>query len=111
MNTHVDTRPTAQFAERWWYRHVCAVGGVFNIFAMLAANLVGFVIGTGGISYMIGQLTDSWEGTRDQSEGILLTELISPIPNSRSGIRFVFLTCFCLFVGVQIMFEYRYVRS
>lgn len=78
---------------------------------MLAANLVGFVIGTGGISYMIGQLTNSWEGARDQSGGIPPTELISPNPISRSGIRFVFLTCFCLFVGVQIMFEYRYVLS
>lgn len=41
---------------------MCAVGGVFNILTMLAANLVGFVIGTDGIGYMIGQLTDSWEG-------------------------------------------------
>ena len=41
---------------------MCAVGGVFNIFTMLAANLVGFVIGTDGISYMVGTLTNSWEG-------------------------------------------------
>lgn len=54
--------PTIQFGAQWWYRHVCAVGGVFNILTMLAANLVGFVIGTDGIGYMISQLTDSWEG-------------------------------------------------
>ncbi|KAF9790369.1 MBOAT-domain-containing protein [Thelephora terrestris] len=74
-----------QSKAEWWYRHVCAVGGVFNILTMLAANLVGFVIGTDGISYMIGALTDSWK-----------------------GIRFVIFTCSCLFIGVQIMFEYRY---
>ena len=78
---------------------------------MLAANLVGFVIGTGGISYMIGQLTDNWEGAHVQSGRTLLTGLISPNSAPRLGLRFVFLTCFCLFVGVQIMFEYRYVRS
>jgi len=111
MSMHVDSRPTTQFGEQWWYRHVCAVGAVLNMFAMLAANLVGFVIGTGGISYMIGQLTDSWEGKRDQSGGILPTELSSPNPISPSGIRFVLLACFCLFVAVQILFEYRYVRS
>jgi len=76
--------PRSKFGVQWWYRHVCAVGGVFNILMMLAANLVGFVIGTDGISYMISALTDSWE-----------------------GLRFVFFTCFCLFIGVQIMFEYR----
>ena len=41
---------------------MCAIGGVFNILTMLAANLVGFVIGTEGISYMLGQLTGSLEG-------------------------------------------------
>lgn len=63
MGIHIDSRPTVKFGAHWWYRHVCAVGGVLNILMMLAANLVGFVIGTDGISYMIGQLTDSWEGT------------------------------------------------
>lgn len=76
--------PQSKFGTQRWYRHVCAVGGVLNILTMLAANLVGFVIGTDGISYMIGQLTGSW-----------------------GGIRFILFTCFCLFVGVQIMFEYR----
>ena len=78
---------------------------------MLAANLVGFVIGTDGISYMISQLTDNWEGTCDQRGGIPLPGLIPRNSTSRTGVRFVFFTCFCLFVGVQIMFEYRYVRS
>ena len=66
MSAHFDPNPVVQFGAQWWYRHVCAVGGVFNILTMLAANLVGFVIGTDGISYMIGQLADSWEGTCDK---------------------------------------------
>ena len=41
---------------------MCAVGGVFNILTMLAANLVGFVIGTDGIVYMTDQLMDNWQG-------------------------------------------------
>lgn len=51
-----------QYGDRKWYRHACAVGAVFNILTMLSANLVGFVIGTDGISYMLDQLTGSWEG-------------------------------------------------
>ena len=53
---------------------------------MMAANLVGFVIGTDGMKYMIGQITGSWE-----------------------GILFLLVASACLFVGVQVMFEYRYV--
>ena len=60
------------------------MGGVFNILMMMTANLVGFVIGTDGMKYMIEQITGSWE-----------------------GIRFLLFACACLFVGVQIMFEYR----
>ncbi|KZT02547.1 MBOAT-domain-containing protein [Laetiporus sulphureus 93-53] len=73
-----------KYGSRWWYRHVCAVGAVLNILMMMAANLVGFVIGIDGISYMLHQLTDTWE-----------------------GLRFLAFACACLFVGAQIMFEYR----
>ncbi|CCM04219.1 uncharacterized protein FIBRA_06386 [Fibroporia radiculosa] len=76
--------PPARFGTRPWYRHVCAIGAVFNILMMMSANLVGFVIGTDGISYMLHQVLDSWE-----------------------GIRFLAFACTCLFVGVQVMFEYR----
>ena len=78
---------------------------------MLAANLVGFVIGTDGISYMVGQLTDNWEGARDSYGGPPCTQLVSLNSISCIGLRFIFFTCFCLFVAVQIMFEYRYVPS
>ncbi|KAH9948606.1 MBOAT-domain-containing protein [Amylocystis lapponica] len=72
------------FGDRAWYRHVCAIGAVFNILMMMSANLVGFVIGTEGISYMLHQLIGSWE-----------------------GVRFLVFVCACLFVAAQIMFEYR----
>ena len=54
---------------------MCAIGGVFNILTMLAANLVGFVIGTDGISYMIDQLTNNWGGTRDEYRRSSCTKL------------------------------------
>ncbi|GJE85646.1 MBOAT family protein [Phanerochaete sordida] len=72
------------YGDRWWYRHVCAIGGIFNILMMMTANLVGFVIGTEGVSYLLGRIVSGWE-----------------------GVQFVLFTCFCLFVAVQVMFEYR----
>ena len=111
MNVQFDPSPVIQFGAQWWYRHVCTVGGVFNILTMLTANLIGFVVGTDGISYMIGRLTDNWEGMCDKYGEIPDTGLISPNTLPRTGLRFVLFTCFCLFVGVQIMFEYRYVLS
>jgi len=51
---------------------------------MITANLVGFVIGTDGILYMANQITGSFQ-----------------------GFRFLISACACLFVGVQLMFEYR----
>ncbi|KAF8903744.1 MBOAT, membrane-bound O-acyltransferase family-domain-containing protein [Gymnopilus junonius] len=76
--------PTKKYGKYWWYRHACAVGGVLNILMMMAANLVGFVVGTDGVKFFFSQLFGTWE-----------------------GIRFMVLCSFCLFVGVQLMFEYR----
>ncbi|TFK87175.1 MBOAT-domain-containing protein [Polyporus arcularius HHB13444] len=76
--------PSSRFGDKGWYRHVCAAGAVLNILMMMTANLVGFVIGTDGIKYMIRQIIDSWQ-----------------------GIQFMLIACACLFVGVQVMFEYR----
>ncbi len=79
----------ALFAERrygaqWWYRHLSAVGGVLNVLMMMTANLVGFVIGVDGIKYMWAQILGTGE-----------------------GLRFLLGACATLFVGVQVMFEYR----
>lgn len=68
----------------WWYRHLCAAGGVFNVLLMMTANLVGFAIGVDGIRYMWEQLLGSWD-----------------------GLKFMVGACATLFVGVQVMFEYR----
>ena len=51
---------------------------------MMTANLVGFAIGTDGMRYMVEQLLGSWE-----------------------GVEFMVIACAVLFVGVQVMFEYR----
>ena len=77
-----------QYGDRPWFRHVGAIGGVLNILMMMTANLVGFVIGIDGMKYMIEQIFGSSE-----------------------GIQFLLVACACLFVGVQIMFEYRCVSS
>ncbi|EPS93672.1 hypothetical protein FOMPIDRAFT_1033595 [Fomitopsis schrenkii] len=74
----------SKFGNKPWYRHVCAVGAVFNILMMVAANLVGFVIGTDGVSYMLQQLLGTTEGK-----------------------QFLLFACICLFVAAQVMFEYR----
>jgi len=84
---------------------VCAAGGVFNILLMMGGNLVGFVLGMDGAQYFAHQLVSSWDG-KSCSE--------SPCAqfadrNADLGIRFLFIACSCLFVGVQLMFEYRYV--
>lgn len=51
-----------QYVDQRWYRHVCAVGAVFNIMTMMSANLVGFVVGTDGISYMLQQVLGTFDG-------------------------------------------------
>ena len=56
------TRYRKQYGDKPWYRHVCAAGGVLNILMMMTANLVGFVIGTDGIKYMVTQIAESWDG-------------------------------------------------
>lgn len=76
--------PSSKYGNYPWYRHVCAIGAVFNILMMMTANLVGFVVGTEGVHYMANQIATSAE-----------------------GFRFLVAACCCLFVGVQLMFEYR----
>lgn len=51
---------------------------------MMAANLVGFVLGLDGMKHLVYQLVSTW-----------------------SGIGFMLFASGCLFVAVQVMFEYR----
>ncbi|KIO34697.1 hypothetical protein M407DRAFT_210023 [Tulasnella calospora MUT 4182] len=76
--------PPSKYAQEPWYRHVCAIGGVFNILMMMAANLVGFVVGVSGTRHLADQLFGSWQ-----------------------GLQFLGFACVCLFIAVQVMFEYR----
>ncbi|KAI8872774.1 MBOAT-domain-containing protein, partial [Ramicandelaber brevisporus] len=79
--TFVFNRP--RFNKRSGFRHLCAVGAVFNIFMMMVANLVGFAVGLEGIKEMLEQIM------------------------TLSGATFIATTFFCLFVGAQLMFEVR----
>ncbi|KAF9007390.1 glycerol transporter [Cyathus striatus] len=76
--------PASKYGTKAWYRHVSAVGAVFNVLMMMGANLVGFVVGTDGIRFFVSQLF-----------------------GTASGLRFLLGAITCLFVGVQLMFEYR----
>jgi D-alanyl-lipoteichoic acid acyltransferase DltB (MBOAT superfamily) len=64
------------------------VGGVMNMMMMMTANLIGFVVGTDGFKFLASQLFGTWDGA-----------------------RFMVLAATCMFFGVQLMFEYRYVIS
>ncbi|KAF5379735.1 hypothetical protein D9615_005789 [Tricholomella constricta] len=76
--------PASKYGTKRWYRHVCALGGVANVLMMMGANLVGFVIGTDGIQFFVRELFGTTQ-----------------------GLVFFGAACVCLFVGVQLMFEYR----
>jgi len=45
-----------------WYRHVAALGAVGNVLMMMGANLVGFVIGTEGVEFFVGELFGTIQG-------------------------------------------------
>lgn len=53
---------TAQYGHTTWYRHLAAFGGVLNVLMMMTANLIGFAIGTEGMSYMWQQVIGSAQG-------------------------------------------------
>lgn len=73
-----------QYGKFAWYRHVCAIGAVINMIMMVAANLVGFVVGIEGVRFLFSQLFGTWE-----------------------GLRFMVPCSCCIFIAVQLMFEYR----
>ncbi|GAA5988430.1 hypothetical protein JCM5350_005309 [Sporobolomyces pararoseus] len=80
--THI--LPYKKFGDRIWYRHLAAFGGVFNILLMMTANLVGFVVGIDGAKALWFKMLGTTEGR-----------------------VFMIVASACLFVAVQIMFEYR----
>ncbi|GAA5974348.1 hypothetical protein JCM11641_006751 [Rhodosporidiobolus odoratus] len=73
-----------KYGSRPWYRPLAALGGVANILFMMTANLVGFVLGFEGAREVWARVVGGWEGQ-----------------------SFLVIACACLFVAVQVMFEYR----
>ncbi|EGW32614.1 uncharacterized protein SPAPADRAFT_138359 [Spathaspora passalidarum NRRL Y-27907] len=73
-----------RFSENWWFRYLCGVGAVINIWMMMIANLVGFCLGKDGT-----------------------LKLLHDLFNTVEGFEFFVLSSIALFVGVQAMFEFR----
>jgi len=73
-----------QFSDEWWYRHLCAIGGVINIWLMMIANLYGFCLGHKGTLALLNEMFGTF-----------------------SGIRFFMVANASLFIAVQVMFELR----
>ncbi|ODQ77348.1 hypothetical protein BABINDRAFT_163605 [Babjeviella inositovora NRRL Y-12698] len=72
------------YANRWWFRHVCAVGAVINIWMMMMANLFGFCLGKDGMVKLLQEMFQTFD-----------------------GLVFFAVSSACLFVGAQVMFELR----
>ena len=70
---------------------------------MMAANLVGFVIGLDGAQVLFREVFDGWQGIVNVVLKCLYTLLIGSL-----GFKFLAGVCAALFIGVQLMFEYRY---
>ncbi|RLV94717.1 Glycerol uptake protein 1 [Spathaspora sp. JA1] len=73
-----------RFSEKPWFRYLCGVGAVTNIWMMMIANLVGFCLGKDGT-----------------------LKLLHDLFNTYDGFQFFVLSSIALFVGVQAMFEFR----
>lgn len=73
-----------QYGHKRWYRPLAGIGGVANLFLLMIANLVGFVLGVDGVKHLLTELTSSY-----------------------SGWTFLVFAVGCIYIAVQIMFEYR----
>lgn len=73
-----------RYENEWWFRHLCGVGAVVNIWMMMLANLFGFCLGKSGTL-------------------ALVLEMFSTL----AGFEFFILSLCALFVGAQVMFELR----
>lgn len=73
-----------KYAKKAWYRHLCAVGAVLNIWMMMIANLYGFCLGQDGT-----------------------VKLLHALVSTKNGLSYLVISLATLFVGVQVMFEMR----
>lgn len=97
---------TNQFGSKPWYRHVCAIGAVLNMLMMMTANLVGFVIGTDGVRFFVDELLGTSAGP---SLGLASSMSSCCVNSLLLGLRFLLGAFVCMFIGAQLMFEYRHV--
>lgn len=73
-----------RYQKKPWYRYLCGMGAVANIWMMMIANLYGFCLDSEGMTQFIKDMFCTW-----------------------AGIRFVICANMALFIAVQIMFEQR----
>lgn len=78
------TQYFSRYRNKPWYRPLCAVGGVVNIWMMMIANLFGFCLGTDGSKTFLNDMFGTC-----------------------AGISFAILASGALFIAVQMMFELR----
>ncbi|KAK4688045.1 membrane-bound O-acyltransferase GUP1 2, partial [Tremellales sp. Uapishka_1] len=76
--------PFEKYGHTYWYRHVAAAGGVINVWLMMAANLIGFVLGIDGMKHFVWELT-----------------------STRAGLGFMAFAFVVIFISTQVLFEYR----
>lgn len=76
---------------------------------MMGANLVGFVIGVDGMRYFVSEIFGSWQGSYKFKRAALpvWANPLRRVP----GLRFLLAASACLFIAVQVMFEYRCVPN
>lgn len=79
----IATQLIAPYKDKPWYRFVCGLGGVCNIWMMMLANLYGFCLGQDGMKPFLDSLLTA------------------------DGIKFLLVANACLFIAVQVMFELR----
>lgn len=76
--------PAKKWKDRKIYRHLCALGGVVNVWMMMIANLIGFCTGLDGMADMLHDMF-----------------------RTSAGLSYVIFSSCALFVGIQAMFEFR----
>lgn len=76
--------PASRYGNTPWFPYVRALGTVVNVFMMMTANLVGFVVGLDGIQFLWSQLIGTPAGW------LCLGQLVT-----------------ALFIAAQLMWEYR----
>lgn len=80
----IITNVMKPYQYKWWFRHLCALGAVVNIWMMMLANLYGFCLGHDG-----------------------MIKLLNDMFTTKDGLEFFITASICLFIASQVMFEFR----